>query len=101
VAETLIESVGDALPVAMKNRIIGQFQRMSSEALQAFCEHGLSVITVRDLREVVDLGKVRCETIILHGANDAIIDLEDVRSWLRRFRARRCGRSKMWAIFCI
>ena len=80
VAEALIESVGEALPVAMKNRIIGQFQRMSSEALQAFCQHGLSVITVRDLREVVDLGKVRCETILLHGANDAIIDLEDVRS---------------------
>ena len=79
VAETLIESVGHALPDAMKNRIIGQFQRMSSEALQAFCEHGLSVITVRDLREVVDLGKVRCETILLHGENDAIIDLEDVR----------------------
>ena len=80
VAEALIEGVGDALPVAMKNRIIGQFQRMSSEALQAFCQHGLSVITVRDLREVVDLGKVRCDTILLHGENDAIIDLEDVRS---------------------
>ena len=80
VAEALIESVGGALPVAMKNRIIDQFQRMSSEALQAFCQHGLSVITVRDLREVVDLGKVRCETILLHGENDAIIDLEDVRS---------------------
>ena len=80
VAEALIESVGGALPVAMKNRIIDQFQRMSSEALQAFCQHGLSVITVRDLREVVDLGKVRCDTILLHGENDAIIDLEDVRS---------------------
>ena len=80
VAETLIECVGQALPVAMKNRIIGQFQRMSSEALQAFCQHGLSVITVRDLREVVDVGKVRCETILLHGENDTIIDLEDVRS---------------------
>jgi len=79
VAEALIESVGHVLPDAMKNRIIGQFQRMSSEALQAFCQHRLSVITVRDLREVVDLGKVRCETILLHGENDAIIDLEDVR----------------------
>lgn len=80
VAETLIESVGQELPVAMKNRILGQFQRMSSEALQAFCQHGLTVISVRDVSEVVDVGQVRCKTILLHGENDAIIDVDDVRS---------------------
>ena len=80
VAETLIESVGQGLPVAMKNRILGQFRRMSPEAIEAFSQHGLMVISVRNLSEVVDLDKVRCKTILLHGENDAIIDVEDVRS---------------------
>ncbi|MGZ8500741.1 MAG: alpha/beta fold hydrolase, partial [Candidatus Binatia bacterium] len=80
VAETLIQSVGQELPVAMKRRILGQFQRMSAEAIEAFCQHGLTVISVRDLTEVVDLSKVRCQTMLLHGENDVIIDAEDVRS---------------------
>jgi pimeloyl-ACP methyl ester carboxylesterase len=80
VGETVIKGVGQELPDAMKGRILGQFQRMSSEALEAFCQHGLTVISVRDLTEVVDLSKVRCQTMLLHGENDVIIDAEDVRS---------------------
>ncbi len=80
VAETVIQGVGQELPVAMKGRILGQFQRMTTEALEAFCQHGLTVISVRDLTEVVDLSKVRCQTMLLHGENDVIIDAEDVRS---------------------
>jgi len=84
VAETLIETVGQGLPVAMKNRILGQFRRMSSEAIEAFSQHGLMVISVHNLTEVIDVGKVQCKTILLHGENDAIIDEEDVRSLVAR-----------------
>ncbi|MGZ8433711.1 MAG: alpha/beta fold hydrolase [Candidatus Binatia bacterium] len=80
VAETVIQGVGQELPDAMKSRILGQFQRMSKEAIEAFCQHGLTVISVRDLTEVVDLRKVHCQTMLLHGENDVIIDAEDVRS---------------------
>ena len=80
VAETLIQGVGQELPEAMKGRILGQFQRMSTEALEAFFQHGLTVISVRDLTEVVDLSKVECTTMLLHGENDVIIDTEDVQS---------------------
>lgn len=80
VAQTLIQGVGQDLPVAMKNRIVGQFERMSAEALEAFYRHGLTVIAVRNLSEVVDVSKVRCKTVLLHGERDAIIDPEDVRS---------------------
>ena len=76
----MIQGVGQELPDAMKGRILGQFQRMSTEALEAFCQHGLTVISVRDLTEVIDLSKVRCQTMLLHGENDVIIDAEDVRS---------------------
>jgi len=79
VAETLIECVGQDLPAAMKNRIVSQFQRMGPDALQAFFRHGSTVISVRELSEVVDVSKVQCRTILVHGENDAIIDIDDVR----------------------
>jgi pimeloyl-ACP methyl ester carboxylesterase len=79
VAETIIESFGRELPAAMKKRIVGQFQRMDTEAFQAFFEHGSTVLSVRELSKVVDVSKVFCKTIIVYGENDAIVDLEDVR----------------------
>jgi pimeloyl-ACP methyl ester carboxylesterase len=93
VAETLIECVGQDLPAAMKNRIVSQFQRMGSEALQAFFQHGSTVISVRELSEVVDVAKVQCKTILVHGENDAIIDIDDVR-----FLASQIPRSELKVI---
>jgi pimeloyl-ACP methyl ester carboxylesterase len=57
---------------------------MSAEALEAFCRHGLSVLAVGDLGKVVDVTKIQCKTILLHGENDTIIDADDVRSLARR-----------------
>jgi pimeloyl-ACP methyl ester carboxylesterase len=79
VAETIIDIFGSELPAAMKQRIVSQFQRMDAEAFQTFFEHGSTVLSVRDLGKVVDVGKVQCKTIIVYGENDTIIDLEDVR----------------------
>jgi pimeloyl-ACP methyl ester carboxylesterase len=79
VAETLIESFGQELPAPMKKRILSQFERMDTEAFQAFFQHGSTVISVRELGEVVDVRKVRCKTILVYGENDTIVDLEDVR----------------------
>ena len=79
VAECIIENFGKELPAAMKNRIVSQFQRMDSEAFQAFFQHGSTVISVGELDKVVDLGKVQCKTILLYGENDAIVDLADVQ----------------------
>ena len=79
VAESLIEGIGQDLPVAMKNKIVSQFQHMGPEAFQAFLQHGSTVLSVRELSKVVDVSKVRCQTILLHGENDTIVDLDDVR----------------------
>ena len=78
-AETLIESFGQTLPEEIKSKIISQFERMSPETLQAFSQHGLLVISTRQISNVVDLSKIRCETILLNGENDTIIDLQDVK----------------------
>jgi pimeloyl-ACP methyl ester carboxylesterase len=90
VAETLIENFGQELPAAMKKRIITQFQRMDTGAFEAFLQHGSTVISVRELSEVVDIGKVQCKTILVHGENDTIIDIDDVR-----FLASQMPRSEL------
>jgi pimeloyl-ACP methyl ester carboxylesterase len=79
VAECIIENFGKELPAAMKKRIVSQFQRMDTESYRAFFQHGSTVISVGELGKVVELGKVRCKTIILYGENDSIVDLEDVK----------------------
>ena len=79
VAECIIENFGKELPAAMKSRIVSQFQRMDTESFDAFFQHGATVISVGELEKVVDLGKVRCKTILLYGENDAIVDFDDVK----------------------
>jgi pimeloyl-ACP methyl ester carboxylesterase len=79
IAETMIEGMGQDLPPAMKSKIINQFRHMTPEAFQAFLQHGATVISVRELSKVVDVSKVQCKTIILHGEKDTIVDLNDVR----------------------
>jgi pimeloyl-ACP methyl ester carboxylesterase len=79
VAKSIIETFGRELPAAMKNRIVSQFQRMDTQAFQAFFQHGSTVISVRDLDKVVHVGDVQCKTILVYGEKDAIVDLADVR----------------------
>jgi 3-oxoadipate enol-lactonase len=80
VAQTLIDNLGKELPEAFKNRIVSQFQRMDPGAFRAFFEHGSNVISARRLDVVVDVAKIQCKAILLYGENDAILDLEDVRT---------------------
>lgn len=90
VAEAIIENFGRELPAAMKKRIVGQFQRMDTEAFAAFFQHGSTVLSVRELGEVVDVSKIQCKTIIVYGENDAVVDLDDVR-----FLASQMPRSEL------
>jgi pimeloyl-ACP methyl ester carboxylesterase len=78
-ADVLIEGFGQNLPDGVKARIKRQFCEMSRESIEAFYEHGLFVIAAGDIDEVVDVQKIQTETLLLNGANDPIIDLEDVR----------------------
>ena len=78
-ADTLIKSFGESLPEKMKENIINQFRAMKEENLQAFYEHGLFVVSSKQLSEIVDLGTIREKTILLNGENDTIIDLDDVK----------------------
>jgi pimeloyl-ACP methyl ester carboxylesterase len=78
-ALTLIKSFGEALPERMKKEILKQFRNMKEVNVQAFYDHGLFVIAAKQLTEIVDLHAIKAKTIILHGENDTIIDLDDVK----------------------
>jgi len=78
-ARLLIDSFGDALPEQLKRGIVSQFRTMTEERLRAFCEHGSFVISSKKLNEAIDLGSIKAKTVLLRGANDTIIDLDDVK----------------------
>ena len=77
-AEILISSFGQDLPELVKRKIATQFQRMSQEALEAFYQHGLFVISTKEISKAVNLKDIKCKTTILAGEKDTIIDLKDV-----------------------
>lgn len=77
-SEIIIKNFGQNLPASIKSKIGAQFQSMSKENLQAFCEHGLNVISVHHLSDHIDLKKIKAQTVLVRGEKDTIVDLEDV-----------------------
>jgi pimeloyl-ACP methyl ester carboxylesterase len=77
-AELLIQSFGQNLPESIKKKIGTQFRTISETNMQAFCEHGLKVISAQKLSDHIDFKSIKVETVILRGENDVIVDLEDV-----------------------
>lgn len=74
----LIDSFGQNLPESIKKKITDQFRTITRETLQAFCQHGLEVISVRKLSDHIDLSRVSTETVLVRGEEDTIVDLADV-----------------------
>jgi len=78
-AEMLIESFGQNLPENIKQKIMSQFRTMSEENLRAFYEHGLFVISTKEISNLVNLANITAKTVLINGEDDTIIDLEDVK----------------------
>jgi pimeloyl-ACP methyl ester carboxylesterase len=77
IGEALIQTFGVDLPPAMKRRILMQFQHMNEAGLEAFQRHGLFVLAMQDLARGVDVRNLKCQTIIVHGEKDTIVDAAD------------------------
>ena len=78
-AQTLLKSFGETLPPRLKQNIVNQFRNMKEEKIQAFYEHGLFVISSKNLSDVVNLKNIKARTILINGEKDTIIDLDDVK----------------------
>lgn len=83
-ADVLIQSLGRNLPDRFKERIKRQFCQMSQESIEAFYQHGLFVISAGSIDDVIDVRKIQIETLLLNGADDPIIDIDDVRQLSKR-----------------
>ncbi len=79
IADTLINSFGGNLPMSVRQKIINQFCTMSEENLRSFYEHGLSVMSTKEISNVVHLENIKAKTTLINGQNDTIIDLEDIK----------------------
>ena len=77
-AEHLIQSFGKNLPESIKKKIGSQFRTLSEANLQAFCEHGLKVISAQKLSDHINFKNIEVETVIIRGEDDVIVDLDDV-----------------------
>jgi pimeloyl-ACP methyl ester carboxylesterase len=77
IADRIIKTFGGNLPQSMKRKIFLQFEQMSQAGLEAFQRHGLFVLSIRELAKAVDVSKIKCKTIIVHGEKDTIVDAED------------------------
>lgn len=78
-AQILLKSFGDELPLRIKQKIISQFQSMKEEEVRSFYEHGLFIISSKNLSDLVNLKNIKAKTLLLNGEKDTIIDLEDVK----------------------
>ncbi len=79
-AYVIINNFGKDLPDEVKQQIVKQFQAMKEKQIQAFSQHGMSVILSESMDRVVPLGDIRAQTILLYGENDTIIDFKDVKA---------------------
>ena len=78
-ADTLINSFGGNLPEVIRQKIINQFFSMSEENLRTFYEHGLVVMSTKEISSVVNLKNIKAKTTLIMGQKDTIIDLEDIK----------------------
>jgi pimeloyl-ACP methyl ester carboxylesterase len=78
-AKVLIESFGENLPQLLKQRIISQFSTMKEDDIRTFYEHGLFVLSSKQLTDLINLKDIKVKTILINGENDTIIDIDDVK----------------------
>lgn len=79
-AQVLINAFGERLPQMIKKQIISQFKSMPEERIEAFSQHGLSILFYDSLDKVMSLSQINTPVVVLYGENDRIIDFEDVKS---------------------
>lgn len=77
-ADLLLEMIGQRIGDAYKRQIVAQFAALTDETATTFYEHCRNVLTLDSLQTSVDLSRISARTLIVNGAEDRIIDLEDM-----------------------
>lgn len=77
-ADLILEMFGSQVGESYKRQIIAQFEQLNDAHAEAFAEHCANILKLRRLDDVIDLTQIKARTLIMNGALDTIIDLEDM-----------------------
>ncbi|MGE0387024.1 MAG: alpha/beta fold hydrolase [Gammaproteobacteria bacterium] len=77
-AELIIDGFGQNISESYKRQIIEQFRRMTPDQARTFYNHCSFVGSVQDIAQYVALDQITAPTLIINGADDAILDLGDL-----------------------
>ncbi|MEO0424519.1 MAG: alpha/beta hydrolase [Pseudomonadota bacterium] len=84
IAPLMIETFGQFIPETHKKQMRDQFSTMSHEQLISFYEHCEFVEKSKDIRDFIDLSRIKATTLIVAGEHDAILDHDDVADASKR-----------------
>jgi len=81
-ADLIVEMFGQQIGPTYKRQIEAQFANLSEENAETFYQHCRNILTLGHLQESIDLRRIKARTLIVNGAEDRIIDLDDM--WMAR-----------------
>jgi len=77
-SDILLAMVGPQISDAYKRQVIAQFENLTDAGASAFLEHCRNVLSLGELKDLVDLSQIRARTFIVNGAEDKIINPDDM-----------------------
>ncbi|KGE04362.1 hypothetical protein HRUBRA_01048 [Pseudohaliea rubra DSM 19751] len=87
-ADLIIDMFGQQIGPSYKRQITAQFANLSDDSADVFYQHCRNILTLGQLQDTVDLSRIRARTLIVNGAEDRIIDLDDM--WIAERMIPRC-----------
>ena len=76
--DLILELIGARVSPAYKRQIVAQFSALTDASAASFVEHCRNVLSLGRLQDEVDLTRIRARTLIVNGADDVIIDPNDM-----------------------
>jgi len=77
-ADLIVNMFGEQIGPTYKRQIESQFANLSEANADAFHQHCCNILELGHLQDVIDLSRIKARTLIVNGAEDRIIDLEDM-----------------------
>lgn len=78
-ADLIINRFGNNISAGYKKQIVAQFARLSDAQAHSLYNHCSFVESVNHIDEFVPMHRIKARTLIINGADDTLLDLEDVQ----------------------
>jgi pimeloyl-ACP methyl ester carboxylesterase len=85
-ADLFISEFGAGLPQVFRDAMRAQFAGVTDEQLQQMYTQTATLAAGADLREIVDLHRITAEILIVNGAEDPLVDVEDYQTMAGCFK---------------